>query len=137
MMKMRDQSFNIAIVLDEYGATAGLITLEDLLEEIVGEIRDEYDEEEFDQIQKVSDDEYIVDGSTKLDDINDELDTDFDSDDYDSIAGHLINELEHIPKQGEFIETEGFKFVVEKMDKNRIEIIHIYRLPKQEDENDD
>lgn len=136
MMKMRDQSFNIAIVLDEYGATAGLITLEDLLEEIVGEIRDEYDEEERDPIRKINDDEYLADGSTKLEDINDELDTDFDSDDYDSIAGHLINELEHIPKEGEYVETEGFKFVVEKMEKNRIEIIHIYRLPKEEDDED-
>jgi len=136
MLKMRDQSFNIAIVLDEYGATAGLITLEDLLEEIVGEIRDEYDEEERDPIEKISENEYIVDGSAKLDDINEILDTRFDSDDYDSIAGHLINELEHIPKAGEFIETEGFRFVVDKMDKNRIEVIHIYRLPEQEAEKE-
>ena len=136
MLKMRDQSFNIAIVLDEYGATAGLITLEDLLEEIVGEIRDEYDEEEKDPIEKISDDEFIVEGFTKLDDINDILDTKFDSDDYDSIAGHLINELEHIPKEGESVETDGFRFVVDKMDKNRIERIHIYRLPETEEDED-
>lgn len=129
MLKMRNQSFNIAIVLDEYGATAGLITLEDLLEEIVGEIRDEYDEEE-DDIRKVSDNEYIVSGSAKLDEINEVLDTEFDSDDYDSIAGHMIHELEHIPEEGESVEQDGFIFVIEKMDKNRIEVIHIYRVPE-------
>lgn len=132
MMKMKNQSFNIAIVLDEYGATAGLITLEDLLEEIVGEIRDEYDEEEEDPIKKISDNEYIVDGSTKLDDINETLMTDFESDDYDSIAGHMINELEHIPEKGEAIILSGYQFVIDKMDKNRIDKIHIYRLQTEE-----
>lgn len=133
MVTMRDQSFNIAIVLDEYGATAGLITLEDLLEEIVGEIRDEYDEDEDDEIKKISDNEYIVDGVSKLDDINDVLGTKFDSDDYDSIAGHMINELEHIPAEGEYIDLDGFRFKVEKMEKNRIDTIHIYRLDQPED----
>lgn len=137
MLQLREQSKNIAIVLDEYGATSGLITLEDLLEEIVGEIRDEYDEEEEDVIQKVSDLEYIVDGVAKLDDINDELDTKFESDDYDSIAGHVINLLEHIPTTGESIETEdGIRLVVESMDKNRIGKIHIY-LPERTEETEE
>lgn len=136
MVTMRDQSFNIAIVLDEYGATAGLITLEDLLEEIVGEIRDEYDEDEDDEIKKISDNEYIVDGASKLDDINDVLGTKFDSDDYDSIAGHMINELEHIPSEGEFIDLDGFRFKIEKMEKNRIDTIHIYRLDEPEDDSE-
>ncbi len=136
MLKMKDQSFNIAIVLDEYGATAGLITLEDLLEEIVGEIRDEYDDEE-DDIQKVSDDEYIVTGSAKLDDINDILGTAFESDDYDSIAGHLINELEHIPTEGESIDLNGYRFRIDRMDKNRIDQIHVYRIDPLPKENSD
>lgn len=136
MLKMKDQSFNIAIVLDEYGATAGLITLEDLLEEIVGEIRDEYDDEE-DDIQKVSDDEYIVTGSAKLDDINDILETSFESDDYDSIAGHLINELEHIPSEGESIDLDGYRFRIDRMDKNRIDQIHVYRIEPMPEENSD
>ena len=136
MLKMKDQSFNIAIVLDEYGATAGLITLEDLLEEIVGEIRDEYDDEE-DDIQKVSDDEYIVTGSAKLDDINDILGTAFESDDYDSIAGHLINELEHIPTEGESIDLNGYRFRIDRMDKNRIDQIHVYRIEPLPKENSD
>ena len=136
MLKMKDQSFNIAIVLDEYGATAGLITLEDLLEEIVGEINDEYDDEE-DDIQKVSDDEYIVTGSAKLDDINDILGTAFESDDYDSIAGHLINELEHIPTEGESIDLNGYRFRIDRMDKNRIDQIHVYRIEPLPKENSD
>lgn len=134
MLQLREQSNNIAIVLDEYGATSGLITLEDLLEEIVGEIRDEYDEEEEDVIKKLSDHEYIVDGSTKLDDINDELGTKFESDDYDSIAGHVINLLEHIPTAGESITTEeGIQLVVDSMEKNRIDKIHIY-IPETPEE---
>ena len=129
MLKMKDQSFNIAIVLDEYGATA-------FLEEIVGEIRDEYDDEE-DDIQKVSDDEYIVTGSAKLDDINDILGTAFESDDYDSIAGHLINELEHIPTEGESIDLNGYIFRIDRMDKNRIDQIHVYRIDPLPKENSD
>ncbi len=137
LIQMRKQGNTVAIVLDEYGATAGLITLEDLLEEIVGEIRDEYDDDEEDLIKKISDLEYIVDGSTKLDDINELLDTDFESDDYDSIAGHVINLLEHIPTTGESIETdEGIRLVVDAMDKNRIDWIHIY-LPENIDEDED
>ena len=136
MLKMKDQSFNIAIVLDEYGATAGLITLEDLLEEIVGEIRDEYEDVEVDS-QKVSDDEYIVTGSAKLDDINDILGTAFESDDYDSIAGHLINELEHIPTEGESIDLNGYRFRIDRMDKNRIDQIHVYRIEPLPKENSD
>ena len=132
MIQLRAQSVNIAIVLDEYGATSGLITLENLLEEIVGDIRDEYDEEEEETIKKINDTEYIVDGSVKLDELNDALGTDFESEDYDSIAGHVINELEHIPSTGEFIETpDGIRLTVDSMEKNRIDKLHIY-LPKAE-----
>ena len=126
MVEMRKTSNNIIIVLDEYGATAGIITLEDLLEEIVGEIRDEYDEDEVDSIQKLDSDEYLVDGSTRLDDINEAFGCHIESDDYDSIAGHMISILEHIPKEGEEITEDSIRFVIEKMDKNRIDTIHVY-----------
>lgn len=126
LIQMRENSINIAVVLDEYGATAGLITLEDLLEEIVGDIRDEYDEEEYDLIQPVSETEYIVDGATKLDDLNDIIGTAFLADDYDSIAGYIIDLLEHIPQEGEEVISQGVKMIIEKMDKNRIEVVHIY-----------
>lgn len=126
LIQMRENSINITIVLDEYGATAGIITLEDLLEEIVGEIRDEYDEDEVDSIQKLDSDEYLVDGSTRLDDINEAFGCHIESDDYDSIAGHMISILEHIPKEGEEITEDSIRFVIEKMDKNRIDTIHVY-----------
>lgn len=129
MIDMQKNSISLAMVLDEYGAVAGLITLEDLLEEIVGEIRDEYDDEERDNIRRINDREYMVDGSTRLDDINELLDLDLESSDYDSIAGHMINELGHIPAIDEFIEIEGIRLTVKEMDKNRIETIHI-QLPE-------
>lgn len=129
---MRENSINITIVLDEYGATAGIITLEDLLEEIVGEIRDEYDDDEVDPIQKLSTSEYLVDGSTRLDDINETFGCRIESDDYDSIAGHMINVLEHIPTEGEEITEDYIRFVIEKMDKNRIDTIHVYLTEPEE-----
>lgn len=87
MAEMRKTLHNIIIVLDEYGATAGMVTLEDMLEEIVGEIRDEYDEDEEDEVRMIAADEYLVSGSTKLDDLNSWLDLKLESEDYDSIGG--------------------------------------------------
>ena len=104
LVEMRQASFNIAIVLDEYGETSGLITLEDILEEIVGEIHDEYDENEEENIKAVGEHEYIIEGSTNLDDLNDSLELNLESEDYDSLGGFII-------------------------DKNRIETVHLY-LPE-------
>lgn len=133
-MEMRKSSISLAIVLDEYGATAGLITLEDLLEEIVGEIRDEYDTDEEDPIVKLSDREYLVLGSTNLEDLCEKLDLDFESDDYDTIGGYLIGLLDHLPEKNEIIITEDDVLLrVEQMDKNRIEKIYIKKPePKEE-----
>lgn len=134
LIEMRKASRSIAIVLDEYGATAGLITLEDLLEEIVGEIRDEYDSDEEDSIKQISPTEFVVDGFTKLDDVNDAIGSNLYSDDYDSIAGHIINLLEHLPKAGESIIDHNIKYTVQSIDKNRIGKIHILLLPQEDDE---
>lgn len=132
MVEMRQDSINFTIVLDEYGATAGLITLEDLLEEIVGEIRDEYDKDEEDLIRCINNLEYVIEGSMKLDDVNDALGLDFDSEDYDSIGGYIIERLDHLPQQGEFVVAEnGIRLVVDAVDKNRIDKVHLY-LPEQE-----
>lgn len=125
MIEMRKASMSMAIVLDEYGVTAGLLTMEDLIEEIVGEIRDEYDEDEEEDIQKTGPYEYMVLGTAKLDDINEALELNIDADDYDSIAGHIINLLEHFPKPGESILEGNIKYTVKSMEKNRIDKILI------------
>lgn len=132
MLEMKDYSVNFTIVLDEYGTTAGLITLEDLLEEIVGEIRDEYDSEEEELIQQVGDGEYVIEGSMKLDDINDALDLCLTSEDYDSIGGIIIGLLDHLPAVGESVTTpEGILLRVDSLDKNRIEKVHMYLNHKE------
>lgn len=127
-IKMRDSSISMAIVLDEYGATAGLITLEDLLEEIVGEIRDEYDEEE-DFIQPIDEKQFYVLGVTNLDDVAEELDLPIESEDYDSIAGYVIGLLDELPNVNDEVTDEhGIYFKVIDMDKNRINKLLI-RVP--------
>ena len=127
LVEMREASFNIAIVLDEYGETAGLITLEDILEEIVGEIHDEYDENEEENIRKINDSEYIIEGSTNLDDLDDELKFGLESEDYDSLGGFIIELLDRMPETGdEVVTANGIRLVVEKMDKNRVELVHAY-----------
>jgi CBS domain containing-hemolysin-like protein len=137
LIEMRRNSISLAIVLDEYGATAGLITIEDLLEEIVGEIRDEYDEDEEDSIQAVSENEFIVEGNTKLDDINESLGLDIESDDYDSIAGHIIYLLDHLPEEGETVTDNNVKYTVASVDKNRIDKVHILLNQENNDREDD
>ena len=134
MLEMRKATSNIVIVLDEYGATAGLITLEDMLEEIVGEIRDEYDEDEEEAFIRISENEYLVEGAMKLDDLNDRLDTHLESEDYDSIGGLVIGLLDHLPEEGEEVTFGNLRLVVEKVEKNRIDTIHLYIL-QEEDES--
>jgi CBS domain containing-hemolysin-like protein len=121
LMEMREKRANVSFVLNEYGAVVGMITLEDLLEEIVGEIRDEYDEDEEKLIQKLDERSYLVEGSMKLDDINDELGTSFTSEDYDSIGGLLIENLDRLPEDGEQITLDnGIVLQVEGINQNRI-----------------
>lgn len=131
LMEMKETTNNVAFVLSEYGACAGMITLEDLLEEIVGEIRDEYDEDEDEFIKKVGKDAYLIDGNRKLDDINDELDTKLESEDYDSIAGLVLQILDRMPVVGEEVTTEdGIRIKVEKVHQNRITKV-LLRLPEE------
>ncbi|MBR1877029.1 MAG: HlyC/CorC family transporter [Lachnospiraceae bacterium] len=126
MIEMKQESVSMAIVLNEYGAAEGIITMEDLLEEIVGEIRDEYDEDEKELITSVGRNEYIVEGSIKLDDLNDEIGTDFKSEDYDSIGGYMIGLLDRIPEAGETVfDEEGIRLEAQTIIKNRIDKIHI------------
>lgn len=136
-IEMRKSSISLAIVLDEYGATAGLITLEDLLEEIVGEIRDEYDTDEEDSIIQLSEREFLVLGSTNLEDLCEELGLNFISEDYDTIGGYLIGLLDHLPEKNEIIITDDDVLLrVDQMDKNRIEKIYI-KKPEVKDTQDE
>ena len=129
-LEMKKSSISLAIVLDEYGVTAGLITLEDLIEEIVGEIRDEYDTDEIDDITKLSDREYLVLGSANLEDVSDELNLHLESDDYDTIGGYCLEKLDHLPERNEIIITDDDVLLrIEAVDKNRIEKVYI-KLPE-------
>ena len=113
----------------------GMITLEDLLEEIVGEIRDEYDADEEELIQEIEDRTYLVEGSMKLDDINDELGTALDSEDYDSIGGIIIECLDRLPEDGEEVTLEnGMRLKVQGIDQNRIKKV-LMTLPEPASED--
>ena len=125
MMEMKKTSVNIVIVLDEYGVTAGLITLEDLLEEIVGEIHDEYDLDEDEPIKKISENIYILEGQMKIDDLNDYLGVNLSSDDYDSIGGLIIEKLDRLPTAGDKITIDSLSFKVTSMDKMRINYVEL------------
>ena len=130
LVEMRESTFNIAIVLDEYGELAGLITLEDILEEIVGEIHDEYDEKEDEMLKQISDQEYLIEGAMNLDDVNDRLETNLDSEDYDSLGGFIIEHLDRLPEVGDEVCTDdGIRLIVEALDKNRVESVRVY-LPE-------
>lgn len=134
LMEMREKRANVAFVLNEYGATVGMITMEDLLEEIVGEIRDEYDEDEEELIQAAGERAYLVEGSMKLSDINDALGTDLESEDYDSIGGLIIENLDRLPEDGETIETaSGITLQVKGVNQNRIVKV-LMTLPEKKEE---
>lgn len=130
LMEMQTSAESMAIVLNEYGAAEGIITLEDLLEEIVGEIHDEFDENENELIQELKENMYLIDASMKLDDINDKLHTDFYSKDYDSIGGLMIELLDKIPVTNEEVITEeGHIIRATQVNKNRIEQVILSILP--------
>ena len=123
--EMKLEKSQMAIVVDEYGATAGLITIEDLVEVIVGDIVDEYDEED-DEIQIIKEDEYIVEGSTRINDVNDLLGAKLESEEFDSIGGYIIGHLKRLPEENEVVEVDNLKLCIESIEKNRIKKIRIY-----------
>lgn len=135
LLEIREKTTYMTFVLNEYGATVGMLTLEDLLEEIVGEIRDEYDEDEAELIQKVDERTYLVKASMKLDDINDALDIALESEDYDSIGGILIEQLDRLPEDGEEVELkDGTKLKVQGISQNRItKVLLTLPAPAMED----
>lgn len=122
---------HISIILDEYGGTVGIVTIEDLLEEIVGEIDDEYDDDKETDIETIRKNEYMVSGSYRLDELNELIGTNIESEEFDSIGGYLIGILGTFPASGEVIEADGIRFVVDEVDKNRIKKIRMILKPKQ------
>ena len=135
LLEMREKRMNVAFVLNEYGSTVGMITLEDLLEELVGEIRDEYDDDEEKLIQKINNYTYLIEGSMNLSDINDVIGTTLDSDDYDSIGGIIMGQLDRLPIDQETVTLEdGTTLQVKGIDQNRISHV-LLTLPQNEEEN--
>lgn len=125
MIEMKKTSVNIVIVLDEYGSTIGLITLEDLLEEIVGEIHDEYDSDEDEPIHQIGKNKYQIEGLINLEDLNDYFDIQLKSDDYDSLGGFIIEKLDRLPNVGDTIIIDHLTFRVAAMDKKRIAYVEL------------
>ena len=125
MAEMRNRFVSLAIVLDEYATAVGLITIEDLIEEIVGEIRDEFDMDELKMITKLSDNHYEIDAAMKLSDLEDSIGISLESEDYDSLGGYVIELLDHLPNVGETVKKDGITFQVVSMEKNRIDRIAV------------
>lgn len=127
---------HMGIVVDEYGGTAGLISMEDILEEIVGEIRDEYDKEE-NEINQISENSYLVLGKVSIDEINELLQTDLSSenDDYDTIGGFILNLAGSIPDEGYILQKDRFKFTVKEVENKRINKILLEIMPEVEEDD--
>jgi CBS domain containing-hemolysin-like protein len=128
--EMKTSSVTMAVVLDEYGVTTGIITMEDLIEEIVGEIRDEYDEAEKDVIKKLQENEYDIDAAIKLDDLNDAIGTELHSENYDSLGGFVIEIMDKLPDEGEEADYRNIHFLVDSVNKNRIERVRLTISPE-------
>jgi len=120
LQEFREQRYHMAIVIDEYGGVSGLLTIEDVLEEIVGEIEDETDAHEPEQIRKIDDNCYAVDAITEIADFNEYFDVGFSDDEFDTVAGLIIDELGHLPKVSEKVTINQFNFTVIAGDSRKI-----------------
>lgn len=129
LREFRASRNHMAIVVDEYGAAAGVVTIEDVLEQIVGEIEDEYDFDEGAFIMRRGEDSFTAKAHTTLEDFNEYFNTGFDDDGFDTIGGLVLNALGHMPKRGEQVEVGGFRFEVIGADSRKIRLLNIYRLP--------
>ena len=124
MREMQAKKFHLAVVADEYGSIAGLITLEDCLEELVGEIVDEYDTDH-DAIVHLEDGQYLIDGSTSVSDVNDKIASNIPDEEWDSIGGFVFGTLEHVPALGEFIDFDGWRLTVVALQGRRIRKVRV------------
>ncbi len=125
LREFRENRSHMAIVIDEYGGVAGLVTIEDVLEEIVGEIEDETDQESDAFVRKLGESEYLVKALTPIDDFNDEFGSDFSDDECDTIGGLVMRQFGHLPCSNESTELEGFEFKVENADQRKIHSLRV------------
>jgi putative hemolysin len=130
MREMQANKFHLAVVADEYGSITGLITLEDCLEELVGEIADEYDDEDVD-IAALPNGDFMVDGATSVGDVNDRLSTRIPDEEWDSIGGFIFGTLEHVPVVGEHVDFEGWRFTVSELEGRRIRKVRVSLIEAQ------
>ena len=128
LSEFRESHQHMAIVVDEYGGVSGLATIEDVLEQIVGDIGDEHDPEEADYIQADDDGRYTVLGLTRIDDFNEYFGADLADDEYDTIAGLIMHELGRLPRRGESLDFSGFRFRVQRADRRRIHVVKVQRI---------
>lgn len=117
--EMRTNRNHMVVIIDEYGGTEGIVTIEDVVEEIVGDIEDEYDKK-IKEIEVIKEDEYLVNGNVRIDTINELIGTHIESKDFDTIAGFVIGIIDRLPEAGEEIEYENIRFIIENIDRNRI-----------------
>jgi CBS domain containing-hemolysin-like protein len=132
LREMQQEKFHIALVTDEYGSVAGLVTLEDLLEELVGEITDEYDRDEL-HVERVNDHEFRVNGSVPISEINELLDVELPDEEWDTVAGLMLGLLGKIPAQGEEVRYQNLTFVAERVQRRRIAQVLIRREPIEQE----
>ncbi len=125
--EMQERKVHLAVIVDEYGGTAGLVTIEDLVEEIVGDIKDEYDMNEEAEYTQLGVDEYIVDGGMNLDDLNELLDINLPNDENDSIGGYVYSKLGHVPEIGETIDEPLLLMRVDEVENRRIRKVYIIK----------
>jgi magnesium and cobalt transporter len=135
LKEFRSNRNHIAIVVDEYGGVAGLVTIEDVLEQIVGEIEDEYDfDETEDNIIREQDGTFRVKAATEIDDFNQMLGAHFSDDEFDTVGGLVVSRFGHLPKRGESVGFNGFNFTVLRADSRRLYTLRVSRLTSREDE---
>lgn len=127
LQEFQEQRYHMAIVLDEYGGVSGLLTIEDVLEEIVGEIEDETDEQEAEQIQEISDNCFHVEAIVEIDDFNEYFDVGFPDEDCDTVGGLVINAFGQLPEIGETVSIDNFQFRVMDGDNRRITLLEVSR----------
>ena len=128
MREMQAEKFHLALVADEYGALAGLVTLEDCLEELVGDIVDEHDDEEL-EVEHLADGDYLVDGALSVSEMNELLGTHLPDDDWDTVGGFVFGTLEHVPEVGEHVVCEGWRFEVTEVEGRRIRRVKVTLAP--------